>query len=1012
MQFCLKFLILVRLFLFIPVFFVSIICYSQDEEFDDSYKDHPLIQKADSLRLAESWDLAIEIYAQAEKTAKNEENWAGYVYAINQAGYCFRRDRRYEEARSFFDRALQEGVELVGEYHPEIARIYYHLGYYYHSRGDYGSEDWALDSSLWAREKSIDINEKSLPYSPKDLASSYYAMAGLQNEGYPNHFEAIEWYEKALDLRLEVLPPDDPDLGLTYAYLGYAYYLLDDQRRAQIYINSGLDIFNTSPSSTAYQKYASYNNLGISYLKMSEYNEAIRNLKKSVQVISDHYGQDNWRQINRYNNLGIAYTNIGQLDSARKYINWAMLINLSHPDEIDSMLLADSFSHLGSFYLYEENFDSAIYYYQKSIPMLRESDFRVSDNYNIIAKVYFDEGLFDESKAACIRSIQTLEPDEENLKITIEDPKLPIAIFQPAHLLAKAQMGVYNQTKLQDDLLKVLNYYNQLEQLKDIIRNEAFSNEAKYNISDQFKSSAGEFLAALASNPTGFSNQEVNEISFEVMERNRYSELFRNVINIQNSSHLDVPDSLLQLEKLLASQISVYHKNLSQENERTKTSQLLKYEREYQEVKQALSAMFPSYYESKFGKELIDLMTIQSKLEEKEQILEYLWGDNLITILSITSDSSRLYYTPITESLEKQILGFLSFCSVVPSGLAIEEQLYKEYELGAIDLFEKLVKPLLNSETNQLIIIPDGPISLIPFEALITKSGHSTFYNAPFLIRNINIRYGYSCNLLFQETEKIVEMKPSLLAMAYSNGDISSTVLERKNETDIPGSGLELNSIRKIFKQKNHSFLFGNEATETAFKARASDFEIIHLAVHGIGDTTNAFNSHLTFPIIDGYDDDGRLYAHELYALDLKRLRLVVLSSCKTGIGKEYPGEGIFSMARGFRYSGASTTVMSLWNVADNATADIMEFFYYSLSSGIPVSKSLRQAKLGFIDTRDSKFSHPSYWAAFVVIGTDESFKDISSSRQFIFPLIIVAIFVFLIFVLVKKKGTVGSLFK
>ena len=136
--------------------------------------------------------------------------------------------------------------------------------------------------------------------------------------------------------------------------------------------------------------------------------------------------------------------------------------------------------------------------------------------------------------------------------------------------------------------------------------------------------------------------------------------------------------------------------------------------------------------------------------------------------------------------------------------------------------------------------------------------------------------------------------------------------------------------------------------------------------MNGTGDTTNAFNSHLLFPNVNGIEDDGRLYAHELYALNLNRLNLVVLSSCKTGIGKEYPGEGIFSMARGFRYSGASTTVMSLWDVADNATADIMESFYYSLSSGKPVSESLRQAKLGFIDTRVSKFSHPAYWAAFV----------------------------------------------
>ncbi|MCH7772752.1 MAG: tetratricopeptide repeat protein [Bacteroidetes bacterium] len=165
-----------------------IICWAgsalcQTEEFDESYKDQPLIVKADSLRLAENWDLAITTYEQAESVAKNEENWAGYVYAINQAGYCYRRDRQFSEARKLFDRALKEGTELLGDYHPEIAKTYYHLGYYYFYRGDYRSEDWALDSSLWARQKSIDINEKSSPISLKDMASSYYAMAGLLNRG-------------------------------------------------------------------------------------------------------------------------------------------------------------------------------------------------------------------------------------------------------------------------------------------------------------------------------------------------------------------------------------------------------------------------------------------------------------------------------------------------------------------------------------------------------------------------------------------------------------------------------------------------------------------------------------------------------------------------------------------------------------------------------------------------------------------------------------------------------------
>ena len=91
-----------------------------------------------------------------------------------------------------------------------------------------------------------------------------------------------------------------------------------------------------------------------------------------------------------------------------------------------------------------------------------------------------------------------------------------------------------------------------------------------------------------------------------------------------------------------------------------------------------------------------------------------------------------------------------------------------------------------------------------------------------------------------------------------------------------------------------------SEATESFFKERVQDFDIVHLAVHGEGDTLNELNSRLIFRPETDTVEDGSLYAHELYDLKLDKLDLAVLSACESGVGKQQTGEGVMSIARGF----------------------------------------------------------------------------------------------------------------
>ena len=108
------------------------------------------------------------------------------------------------------------------------------------------------------------------------------------------------------------------------------------------------------------------------------------------------------------------------------------------------------------------------------------------------------------------------------------------------------------------------------------------------------------------------------------------------------------------------------------------------------------------------------------------------------------------------------------------------------------------------------------------------------------------------------------------------------------------------------------------------------------------------------------------LQVYEIFNLKLNA-DLVVLSACRTGLGKEVRGEGVIGLTRAFLYAGASSLTVSLWQVADQSTSDLMIHFYEQMNAGHGKAEALRRAKLKMIE--EKRYTHPFYWAPFVLIG-------------------------------------------
>ena len=148
-----------------------------------------------------------------------------------------------------------------------------------------------------------------------------------------------------------------------------------------------------------------------------------------------------------------------------------------------------------------------------------------------------------------------------------------------------------------------------------------------------------------------------------------------------------------------------------------------------------------------------------------------------------------------------------------------------------------------------------------------------------------------------------------------------------------------------------------------------TNYKVLHFATHGLLDERIPMRSALVLSLDQDPQEDGFYQVREIYNTKLSA-DLVVLSACQTGKGQLEKGEGVSGLSRAFLYAGAQSVLVSLWNINDRATAEFMEHFYTYLSRGESKEKALQSAKKRMLK---SKYAHPFYWAAFVLIGDYKS---------------------------------------
>jgi len=264
------------------------------------------------------------------------------------------------------------------------------------------------------------------------------------------------------------------------------------------------------------------------------------------------------------------------------------------------------------------------------------------------------------------------------------------------------------------------------------------------------------------------------------------------------------------------------------------------------------------------------------------------------------------------------------------------------------DAYSELIRPVIGEldGITSIGIVPHKILHLLSFQALINE-------NNRFLAEEKNLFFTPSLSTLVFMKNREYEPQPGTVAMALGNEEFMGF-------SALPGTLAEVENISKVVPGIQEKI--GEQASEAWFKENAGRFGMIHLATHGFMDARQPIFSFIL--LAPGAENDGMLTVNEVFGLQLNA-DLVTLSACQTGLGELSAGDEMVGLSRAMLYAGTANVIVSLWNVADQQTAELMTTFYQFLDTSGPV-EALARAQRSMI----REYPAPFYWAPFLLIGT------------------------------------------
>lgn len=369
---------------------------------------------------------------------------------------------------------------------------------------------------------------------------------------------------------------------------------------------------------------------------------------------------------------------------------------------------------------------------------------------------------------------------------------------------------------------------------------------------------------------------------------------------------------------------------------------------EYEAFIRSLEAKYPDYYQYKYDTTVVSSKDMMDQVLEPDQAyLGYFVGKEYVYALTIENDSAKLHKMPLEQfpARAKELLSLTSDQGKL-------NQDYPRYLELAHGFYKSFFQPL-GIKNKRILISPDD--YFISLELLIKDIENP----GSFLLNDHAFSYTYSAGILLKNKKRNSRQTASLLGIAPVD---YQPYLQM---TPLMGSDRSLNRLKENFSSSQ--LYIGGQATKKQFLNQLSQNDIVQLYSHATADDNG------TEPTL--YFADSLMLLSELKMLGNLDTQLIILSACNTAVGKNVPGEGVFSLARGFAAAGIPSSITSLWAIDNHATFRLSEKFYEILAQNKPTDIALQEAKLLFLQENPGRYQLPYFWADKVLVGKTFTFN-------------------------------------
>lgn len=874
--------------------------------------------------------------------------------SYNNLGNCKVQKGQYAEALALHQKTLDIRQKVLPADHPDVATSNNNLGNCYLLLRNYPAALRCFETALRIRRQVFGADHPKTAQVLNNLGNCY---AELGQRG-----QAARFYQAALDIRLRHFGPSHPGMAATLENIGDLYFDTGDYIAAldafrQAYgIQRTVHTDDSAPVASLQQK------MGLCYQYEGDYDKALGLQLDAVKALSATLGATHPSMAGLYNNLGNCYA--GQKDYTRAIEHYRTAEHLyrlsagvSNPD------VALLYNNLGTAWLEMNDARTALAYFEKAEKNLRSG-----------VGVHPDLSLSLKNKALALERLgnepAALATFEQAIREGAADPANQMEVLND-YGATLCQRGMrYNDTTL---LRKSIRMLEASLQLADSLRLELTAPASRQRwLEKQYPAHTSAVEACFRLwRETG--ETAMLERAFTLAERSRSLQLLENLHKEQAERFAGVPDSLLEKERYWGEELNLREKNRlswlgagNAEEARASETGIAEAREVLRALVRDIEQKYPDYYRLKYTIRTAGVSTVRNELlSDNQALLEYFMADSAIFVFIITPDHFQGIRLNYDFPLENWVSDLRNSMQTYPgaSGKAATT-LSATYADRAFRIFQAMVAPVRNTIQlpENLIIIPDGPLSYLPFEALLCElpTEVQQFKRHHYLLRDYRVSYGYSATQLADlQAQPASGASKTLLAMApdFRNNPYGLKPLQHNRK-----------EAKAVCRMLQGDLLDGKEATVTAFTQNAGDYRILLLSTHGQASSAAGDLSYLAFSPAQDTQSGAFLYVRDLY-LQRFPAELVVLSACETSVGEYRLGEGVISLAKGFFHAGARSIVATLWSVDDAKNAKLIRLFFECLYKGLRKDEALRDAKLRFLDDVAHDEAHPVFWAAAIANG-------------------------------------------